>query len=146
MFPPPRPTALAHPSVAHRRWRLHRMALALADRLADPGLWASGACWVRLDGAVVRPMAVVSDADPPVDGVVDVAEVRLVVQTDVPVEPAQWHAGGVDVTWRLSPRWAEVADAGGTRTLTVPCQLSAPVLTRPLPWPLPLEPAPRPGR
>ncbi len=143
MLSPPRPTTLAHPSVAHRRWRLHRMALALADRLADPRLWASGACWVRLDGVLVRPLAVVSDADPPVDGVVAAARVRLVVQTDLAVEPGRWHAAGVDVTWRLRPDRAEAADAGGTRTLATPCQLSAPVLARPLPWPLPFAEGPR---
>lgn len=143
MLSPPKPTTLAHPSVAHHRWRLHRMALALADRLADAHLWASGTCWVRLDGALVRPLAVVSDADPPVDGVVAAAQVRLVVQTDLAVEPARWHAAGVDVTWRLQPHGAEVADAGRTRTLAVPCRLSASVLTRPLPWPLPLGEGPR---
>lgn len=145
MRSPPKPTTLVHPSVAHRRWRSHRVALALSGRLADTRLWASGACGVRLDGRVVRPLAVVSDAEPPVDGVVTAADVCLVVQTDTPVEPARWHAAGVDVTWSLGPRRVEMADADGVRTLTVPCQLSAPVLARPLPWPLALEPAPRPG-
>lgn len=143
MLSPPRPTTLAHPSVAHRHWRLHRMALALADRLADPHLWASGSCWVRLDGVLVRPLAVVSDADPPVDGVVAAAQVRLLAQTDLAVQPGRWRAAGVDVTWRLQPHRAEVADAGGTRALAAPCQLAAPVLTRSLPWPLPLGEGPR---
>lgn len=144
MLSPPKPTTLAHPSVAHRRWWVHRFALALADRLTDPGLWASGACWVRLDGETVCPLAIVSDEEPPAEGVVDAAEVRLVVQRGAGgVPPARWHAGGVETTWRLQPRGAEIADAAGARTLVAPCRLDAPVLARPLPWPLPLADVPR---
>jgi hypothetical protein len=145
MHPAPTPSSMARPSVAHRRWRAHRVVLALADRLADPGLWASGACRLRLAGRLVRPLAVVSDAEPPVDGVLEAAHARLVVQAAGDGRaPSAFRAAGAEAVWRVHPAGVEVCDATGTRALAAPCRLSAAVLARPLPWPLtPAEPAAR---
>lgn len=154
--PPPRPPhtaapspllAMARPSVAHRRWRAHRVVLAIADRLTQPRLWVSGACRLRLAGGAVQPLAVVSDADPPVDGVLDAACARLVVQAAGDARPpAVWRAAGADAVWRLHPDRAEITDADGPRTLLAPCRLTAGVLARPLPWPLPAGEASGAGR
>lgn len=141
--PPPTPSSMARPSVAHRRWRVHRVVLAIADRRAHPGLWASGACRLRLAGRLVRPLAVVSDVEPPVDGVLEAAHARLVVLAAGDARPpSAFRTAGADAVWRLHPAGAEVCDAAGTRALTAPCHLPAAVLARPLPWPLPAAEAP----
>lgn len=145
MHPPPTWTSLARPSVAHRRWRTHRLVLALSARLADPGLWASGTCRVHVGGDVPRPAIVVTDADPPVDGVLDAGRARLLVQFDDGVAPATWCLAGADVAWRLHRHSAEVTDEAGTRVLAAPCHLPAPVLARPMPWPLPDDADPQGG-
>lgn len=137
MHPPPTSTGLARPSVAHRRWRTHRLVLALTARLADPRLWVSGTCRVHVSGGTARPAVVISDADPPVDGVLEAARARLIVQLDDGVAPATWRVAGADLAWRLHPHSAEVTDAAGTRVIAAPCRLSAPVLARPMLWPLP---------
>lgn len=145
MPPPPTWTSLARPSVAHRRWRTHRLVLALSARLADPGLWVSGTCRVHVVGGVARPGIVVTDADPPVDGVLDADRARLIVQFDDGVAPATWCLAGADVAWRLHRHRAEVTDAAGSRVVAAPCHLPAPVLVRPMPWPLPDDADPRGG-
>lgn len=139
MHPPPTPAALARPSVAHRRWRTHRVVLALAARLAGPSLWVSGTCHVRAGGVLTRPVVIASDADPPVDGVLDPGHIRLVVQFPQGLTPAEWRMAGADVAWRLHEDRVEIADRDGTRAVAAPCRLFAPVLARAMPWPLPTE-------
>lgn len=137
MHPPPTSTALARPSLAHRRWRAHRLVLALTARLAGPCLWVSGTCRVHVAGDVARPAVVVSDADPPIDGVLHAVQARLIVQFADGVAPATWRVAGADMAWRLHRHSAEVTDGAGTSVVAAPCRLAAPVLRRPMLWPLP---------
>ncbi|PSO47400.1 MAG: hypothetical protein BRC32_04620 [Actinobacteria bacterium QS_8_72_14] len=130
---------MARPSVAHRRWRIHRVVLALSVRLAGPSLWVSGTCGVRVAGSITRRVVVATDAAPPVDGVLAASQARLVVQFQDGPAPATWRVAGAEMAWQLHRDRVEIVDEAGTRVVRVPCSLEAPVLAHPMPWPLPAE-------
>lgn len=136
---PAHPPPTAGASLSHRRWRAHRLVLALSDTLAHDRRWASAACGVLVAGRVCAPAAVVAEGDPPHDGVLRRPPLLVVELDDLGLDVAAWRRAGVAAAWRLGHDRAEVADEDGVRSVAVPGQLQAPAAGVTLRWPLPVD-------